>query len=75
MGATTGAGRFDLDAISRDMLAKGWLQTDLAKAAGVSDMTVTRFLRGERQTARTAKKLANALGRSVRYYLLEERVA
>lgn len=77
MRAKPTASRFDLDAISQDMLAKGWLQTDLARAAGVSDMTVTRFLRSERQTARTAKKIARALGRSVRHYLLtaDEKVA
>lgn len=56
--------------IREDMASKGWLQTDLARAAGVSDMTVTRFLRGEFQTARTAQKLAKALGYSVRRYLI-----
>lgn len=52
------------------MEARGWLQTDLARAADVSDTTVMRFFRGERQTARTAKKLADALGRSLRRYLI-----
>lgn len=65
-------GSFDVEAMVADMTVKGWLQTDLAQAAGVSDMTVTRFLRGERQTPRTAKKLAKALGRSLRHYLIED---
>lgn len=52
-----------------DLTAKGWLPTDLAKRAAVSDMTVSRFLRGHTQTARTAKKLAKALGHSVRRYI------
>ena len=52
-----------------DLAAKGWLPTDLARAAGVSDMTVSRFLNGARQNPRTVKKLAEALGYSVRRYL------
>lgn len=62
--------RFDVGLIREDMAAKGWLQNDLARAARVSDMTVTRFLRGDHRTNRTAKKLAGALGYSVRRYLI-----
>lgn len=62
--------RFNVGLIQDDMAAKGWLQSDLASTAGVSDMTVTRFLRGDHRTNRTAKKLATALGYSVRRYLL-----
>ena len=51
-----------------DMVAKGWQQTDLARRADVSAMTVTRFFRTEHQTNRTAKKLADALGYSLRRY-------
>ena len=53
-----------------DMALKGWMNTDLARAADVSSMTVTRFLRGEAQTARTAERFARALGYSVRRYLI-----
>lgn len=53
-----------------DMAEKGWLATHLAKAADVSDMTVSRFIQGKHQTAPTAKKLAKALGRSIRRYLV-----
>lgn len=56
--------------MAEDMAIKGWTKLDLAKRADVSDMTVIRFLRGERQTGRTAKKLASALGYSVRRYLI-----
>ena len=56
--------------MAEDMAAKGWLQTDLARQAETSHMTVGRFLRGDHQTNRTAKKLAKALGYSVRRYLL-----
>ena len=61
--------------LRNDMAAKGWLPTDLAKRARVSDMTVSRFLSGERRTARTAKKLATALGHSIRRYLIPAREA
>ena len=57
------------------MAERGWLPVDLARRAKVSHMTVHRFLRGERQTARTAKKLATALGHSVRRYLITSRRA
>jgi plasmid maintenance system antidote protein VapI len=58
-----------------DMAVKGWLDTHLAKSAKVSAMTVSRFLRGDVQTAPTAKKLAKALGYSVRRYLVLPRAA
>ena len=56
--------------LRNDIAAKGWLPTDLARRARVSDMTVSRFLSGERRTPRTAKKLARALGYSIRRYLV-----
>jgi transcriptional regulator with XRE-family HTH domain len=62
--------RFNAQLILEDMAVKGWGKLDLAKRADVSDMTVIRFLRGERQTARTARRLSEALGHSVRRYLL-----
>ena len=66
---------FDAQRMSDDMALKGWRKLDLANAAGVADMTVIRFLRGESQTAPTAKKLAAALGYSVRRYLISAREA
>lgn len=56
--------------MAEDLAVKGWLKKDLAAAAGVSAMAVTRFLRGERQTAPMAKRLARALGHSVRRYIV-----
>ena len=61
---------YDIERMKVDLAEKGWLQTDLARVARVSDMTITRFFRGEQQTARTAKKLAEALGYTVRRYLI-----
>jgi len=61
---------FNAQRIAEDMAIKGWTKLDLARRARVADMTVIRFLRGERQTPQTAKKLAKALGYSVRRYLI-----
>jgi transcriptional regulator with XRE-family HTH domain len=74
--ANTGAGRLNWNAqlMAEDMAVKGWTKLEFAIRAGVSDMTVIRFLRGEQQTAPTAKKLAKALGRSVERYLIRESV-
>lgn len=60
---------YDVTLIRQDMAAKGWLPTHLAKRARVSEMTVSRFLRGKHQSPPTAEKLAKALGRSPRRYL------
>jgi transcriptional regulator with XRE-family HTH domain len=48
--------------MSEDMDARGWTASDMASKAGIATSTVTRFLKGEYQTAPTAKKLAKALG-------------
>lgn len=61
---------FNTALLSDDMAAKGWLPIDLARAADVASMTVYRFLSGECQTARTAGKLAKALGYSAERYLI-----
>lgn len=68
--------RYDVNLLAEDMADRGWFQKELAAKAGVSEMTVTRFLRGE-QTAKTAKKIANALGYRTarRYRLVTRRVA
>lgn len=67
--------RYDAAKMVHDMATKGWLPTDLARAAGVSDMTVSRFLKNEIQTERAADKLARALGYSPRRYLLSVETA
>lgn len=62
--------KFNTAQMQQDIAAKGWQPADLADRAGVARSTVSRFLSGDFQTARTAKKLAGALGHSVRRYLL-----
>jgi transcriptional regulator with XRE-family HTH domain len=64
---------YDISRMREDIALKGWMPSDLARKARVSGMTVSRFLRSEAQTARTAAKLAKALGYSVRRYLISER--
>jgi transcriptional regulator with XRE-family HTH domain len=61
---------FNVQLMAEDMTNHGWNKAELAKRARVADMTVIRFLRGERQTAPVAKKLAKALGYTVRRYLI-----
>lgn len=53
---------YDVALMRKDMAERGMLPTDLAKKARVADITVSRFLRGIQQNAKTAKKLARALG-------------
>jgi len=67
--------RFDGQRMYDDMAGRGLSKLALAEAAGVSDMTVIRFLRGERQTPRVAVKLAQVLGYSVQRYLIRVRGA
>ena len=64
---------YDVALMRADMKRLGWLPIDLARAAGVSHMTVGRFLSRERQTPRTALKLATALGHELARYLAEVR--
>jgi len=64
---------YDVDRMVHDMAEKGWMKKDLALRARVSPMAVTRFLRGELQTPRMAKRLALALGHGVRRYLSSPR--
>lgn len=54
-----------------DMALKGWNGSALAREAHVSEMTVSRFLTGQAQTAPTASKIAKALGRPIRRYLVD----
>ncbi len=65
--------QFDAQLMAEDMAIKGWTKLDLARAAGVADMTVIRFLRAERQRPPIAKKLAEALGHTVERYLVSSR--
>jgi plasmid maintenance system antidote protein VapI len=42
---------------------------ELSRRSGLAHRTITNFLDGETQTAKTATKLATTLGYSVRRYL------
>ena len=67
---------FNVQQIAEDMASRGWSKLDLAKRARLSDMTVIRFLRGERQTSKTAKKIARALGhQDARRYIVSAQPA
>jgi transcriptional regulator with XRE-family HTH domain len=63
--------RFDTRLVVTDMTVRGWNNQDLARAARVSDMTITRFLRGEVQTAKTNAAIARALGFRPKRYLID----
>ena len=62
--------KYNRQLLAEDMAAMGWTKRDLALRAGVSDMTVIRFLRGESQTAKTVTKLCRALKRRPDRYLI-----
>lgn len=62
--------RYNVALIRRDMAERGWLATDLADATGLTDQTISVFLKDEIQTPRTAKRIAQALRRSVRRYMI-----
>lgn len=65
--------KFNHELMAEDVALKGWLPIDLAREAGVADMTAYRALNGTRLTPPTAAKLAKALGYSVRRYLISSR--
>lgn len=60
--------RYDSAKVVADMALKGWNATDLARATDLSPQSISQFLRGKAQSARTANKIATALGHSVRRY-------
>jgi hypothetical protein len=64
--------KFDAERLASDVASRGWLPRDLARAAGVSDMTVSRILNGTRCNPRTWDRVAKAMGYSVRRYLRRE---
>lgn len=67
--------RYNVALVLDDMAEKGWLPTDLARMTELSDMTIGRFIKAEVQTPRTAKKIAEALGRTVRRYYIRNHQA
>ncbi len=67
----TPAPRWNIVKLISDMVDKGWDVQTFAREAGLSPMTAHRFLDGRVQTVKTAKKLADALKRPVRRYVLK----
>lgn len=61
--------------MQRDMAERGWEDTDLAQAADVSNSTLSRFFAGKYRTARTAKKLATALKKPLKRYVVAREAA
>jgi len=59
---------YNVARLSADMALRGWNQTDLARASQLSIVTVSNFLRGHRQTARSMAAIANALGYPIKRY-------
>lgn len=70
MQTRTPAVKFNWRLMAEDAAAKGMQPTDVARKAGVSDMSVLRFFRDQQQTARMAKKLARAIGRGLDRYVI-----
>lgn len=68
MGMSRPRPRYSVDRIVADMALRGWNNSDLARAAGVSSMTIGRFLSGQHQTPGTAARIAQALDRPLRRY-------
>lgn len=67
--------RIDVHKLRDDIAARGWLPTDLARAAGLSNQTISRVLNGDRANPRTVDQIAKAMGYSVRRYLITRKVA
>jgi plasmid maintenance system antidote protein VapI len=51
------------------MALRRWNAQDLARASNLSPKTINRFLDGTVQTTKTAGKIADAFGYSVKRYL------
>lgn len=63
------AARFNVAILKHDIAARGWVASDLAKAAKVSDMTVSRALRGKVTNPKTWDRFARVMGVPVSRYL------
>ncbi len=63
---------YDVARMKDDMAAKGWQPVDLARKCRpvAAASSVTRFFSGEFQTARMAKRLSKALGKTADHYLI-----
>jgi transcriptional regulator with XRE-family HTH domain len=68
MGKTSPRPIWNVKKLAADMAVRGWGTQDLAERAGIGTRTVARFLTGSVQTTKTAQKLADGLGHSVKRY-------
>lgn len=73
MQTRSGTVKFNWQLMAEDAAAKGMQPIDVSRKAGVSDMSVLRFFRGEQQTARMAKKIAKAINRDLERYVIRSR--
>lgn len=66
---------YNIDRLKADLALRGWIGTDLARAAGVSHTSVHRALGAGRVSPRMMARLAKALGYTVRRYVQVRRAA
>lgn len=64
--------RFNFDLMKRDAASKGWSGITLAAHANVGQTVVSRFFRGGTIRPETAQKLALALGKPLKRYLVDD---
>jgi transcriptional regulator with XRE-family HTH domain len=55
--------------LRRDLEARGWNGRDLARATGLGQATIYRFLEKKVRTPKTLKRIAEALGYDTERYL------
>jgi lambda repressor-like predicted transcriptional regulator len=67
--------RYSTTRIEREMAERGLDRAWLAKAAGVSQVTLSFFFRGTRQTVKVGSAIARALGHEPGYFLMARRAA
>lgn len=67
--------QYDVARMLDDMADLGLQPAEVARRAGLHKSTVSRFLDGDFRTAPTAKRIAEALGHSVRRYVIRRAVA
>lgn len=72
MGTTI---KFDVAKLERDIASRGWRAVDLARAAGLSKMTVSRVLASKRFNPKTWDAIARSMGYTVRRYMPRVEVA
>ena len=64
--------RIDTKRIVADMTERGWNQADLSRRSRVHVSTLSRFLAGEHQTAKTLQRIAKAFGYPTSHYFVVE---